>query len=81
MLDDKSQVSRGVVVDIPLGWESPSVRRESEITKIAEMQVAHRAKSWMENESRIIINLSNITDSRGFGGRSEEQHEALFKVY
>ena len=57
MLDDKSQVRRGVVVDMPLGWESPSVRRESEMTEMAEMQVAHSAERRMDNESLIIINL------------------------
>ena len=57
MVDDKSQVKRGVVVDMPLGWESPSVRRESEMTEIAEMQVAHGAHSRMDNGNCILINL------------------------
>jgi hypothetical protein len=46
------------MVDMPLGWESPSVRRESEMTEIAEMQGAHRADSMMDNESCIVINYS-----------------------
>jgi hypothetical protein len=72
VLDDKIQVRRGVVVDTPFGWESPSVRRESEMTEMAEMQVAHRAESRMENDSRIIINLLEraLQNSRVPGGKS-----------
>ena len=55
MPDDKSQLSLGAVVDIPLGWKIPSVRRESEITEMAEVQVAHSMDIRMETENRIII--------------------------
>ena len=72
MLDDKSQVRRGVVVDMPFGWESPSVRRESEMTEMAEMQVAHRAESRMENDSRIITSFLEraLQNSKVPGGKS-----------